>query len=420
MTRIDDRDESHRLDEKDPLREFRDAFHVPRRDDGRPVVYFCGNSLGLQPKGARGVVERELGDWSELAVDAHFETETPWVSFNERLVDPVTDIVGASADEIALSNTLTANLHFMMVSFYRPTPDRYKILVEGGAFPSDQYAVKSQADFHGFDPEDAVVEITPSAGQTLSNEDIVSGIERHGDETALVLFSGVHYYTGQAFDLAFVADCAREAGAHVGFDLAHAVGNVPLDLHDSGVDFAVWCNYKYMNAGPGAVGGYFVHERHADAHDLPRFDGWWGNNPETRFDMKPEFDPQEGAGAWQVSNAPLFSLAPLEASLELFERAGMETLRDKSVELTEYMLELLDSIPDRPFEVITPRDPDRRGCQLSLRASEIGRDLFEEVRGHGVVCDYRHPSVIRVAPTPLYNSFEDVREFCEILRNCVT
>jgi len=420
MSLIDDRDEARRRDDEDPLSELREAFHFPRRDDGRPVIYFCGNSLGLQPDRTREVLDRELADWSEFAVDGHFETDTPWVSFNERLTEPLARIVGASPDEVALANTLTANLHFLLVSFYQPTPQRHKILVEGGAFPSDQYAVKSQADFHGFDPDDAVVEVEPERGETLSRRDVESAIEHHGDELALVLFSGLHYYTGQAFDLDFVASLARDAGARVGFDLAHAIGNVPVDLHDSGADFAVWCHYKYMNAGPGAVGGYFVHDRHAEAHDLPRFEGWWGNDPETRFDMNPEFDPQRGAGAWQVSNAPVFSLAPLEASLELFERAGMDALRDKSVALTEYMLELLDDLPDRPFEVITPREPARRGCQLSLRAPEIGRELFEHVRNQGVVCDYRHPSVIRVAPAPLYNTFEDVREFCEILRDCTT
>lgn len=420
MTQIDNRDEAKRRDADDPLSELRNEFHIPTREDGRPVVYFCGNSLGLQPNEARHVVEREFDDWSEWAVDAHFETDTPWVSYNERLVDSVADIVGGAPEEVALANTLTANLHFMLVSFYRPTSDRYKILVEGGAFPSDQYAVKSQADFHGYDPEEAIVQVTPEEGDVLSRDDIASAIDRHGDELALVLFTGVHYYTGQAFDLEFVADRARDAGAQVGFDLAHAVGNVPLNLHETGADFAVWCHYKYMNAGPGAVGGYFVHERHADNHDLPRFDGWWGNDPETRFDMNPEFDPQSGAGAWQVSNAPVFSLAPLEASLELFERAGMEALREKSIALTEYMLELLDDIPDRPFDVMTPRDPERRGCQLSLRASEIGEELFDRVRDRGIVCDYRSPSVIRVAPAPLYNTFEEVREFCETLRDCTT
>lgn len=420
MVDIDDRAAARRRDEDDPLSALRQQFNFPRTDDGERAIYLCGNSLGLQPEGAREVVDREMDDWAELAVDGHFDGETPWVSYNRRLEGPMAGLVGADESEIALSNTLTVNLHLMMVSFYRPTADRYKILVEGGAFPSDQYAVKSQADFHGFDPEEAVVEVGPEADDELVDEEhIRQAIERHADELALVMFTGVHYYNGQAFDLASITDLAREAGANVGFDLAHAVGNVPLELHQAGPDFAVWCNYKYMNAGPGAIGGYFVHERHGEAEDLPRFEGWWGNNPETRFEMRPEFDPQQGAGGWQLSNAPLLSLAPLEASLELFEEAGMETLRDKSIALTDYMLELLDSIPDKPFEVITPRDPARRGCQLSIRAPGMGRELAEQVRDRGVVCDYRRPNVVRVAPTPMYNSFEDVRAFCQILRDCV-
>lgn len=420
MAAIDDREESRRRDEKDPLSEFRDEFLFPRRDDGQRAIYFCGNSLGLQPRGAREVVGREFDDWAELGVDAHFETDTPWVSYNQTLLDPMSELLGADPGEIALSNTLTANLHFMMVSFYRPTDRRYKILIERGAFPSDQYAVKSQAEFHGFDPSEAVVEVAPEQGEILSLGDMRRALERHGDETALVLFGAVQYYTGQSFDLSAITELAHEAGAVVGFDLAHAAGNVPLQLHDSDVDFAAWCNYKYMNGGPGAVGGYFVHERHGDPGDRPRFEGWWGNKPETRFEMKAEIEPQRGAGAWQVSNAPLFSLAPLEASLDLFERAELARLREKSVALTEYLLELLEDIPERPFEVITPEEPARRGSQLSIRADEIGEDLFREIRERGVVCDYRRPSVIRVAPAPLYNSFEDVREFCEILRDCVT
>lgn len=417
----EERAAARRRDEQDPLADFRQQFHCPLRDDGRRVIYFCGNSLGLQPKDAKSVVGREIADWAELAVDGHFEGDTPWVSYNESLVEPTSRIVGAKPEEVALSNTLTANLHLMMVSFYRPTADRYKILVEGGAFPSDQYAVKSQAEFHGHDPTDAVIEVEPEEGNdVISDDDIFSAIDRHADELALVLFSGVHYYTGQAYDLPRIAKAAREAGANVGFDLAHAVGNVPLELHDSGADFAAWCNYKYMNAGPGAVGGYFVHERHADDDDLPRFEGWWGNNPETRFEMRPDFDPQHGAGAWQLSNAPLFSLAPLEVSLDLFEKAGLDNLREKSLALTDYMLELLDDVPDKPFEIITPREADRRGSQLSIRAPDIGVELFEEIRDQGVVCDYRRPSVIRVAPNPFYNSFEDVWEFCRLLRECVS
>ena len=419
MADIDDRAAARERDENDPLARFRDHFHFPRRDDGSRKLYFCGNSLGLQPKGAREVVDREFGDWAERAVDGHFEGDTPWVSYNQPLEEKTAELVGADPHEVGLSNTLTANLHLMMVSFYRPTAGRYKILIEGGAFPSDQYAVKSQADFHGFDPDEAIVEVEPDDGDCISDARIREAIDRHGDELALVLFSGVHYYSGQAFDLEMITDAAHAVGAQAGFDLAHAVGNVPLDLHASGADFAVWCNYKYMNAGPGAIGGYFVHDRHADTHDLPRFEGWWGNNPETRFEMRPDIDPQHGAGAWQLSNAPLFSLAPLETSLELFEEAGFEALREKSLALTDYMLELLEDIPEKPFDIVTPKEHERRGCQLSIRADEVGEEMFEEIREQGVVCDYRKPSVIRVAPTPLYNSFEDVWEFCQTLKNCI-
>jgi kynureninase len=420
MLSPDSRKEALRRDDQDPLADFRDHFSFPTGDDGEPLIYFCGNSLGLQPEGARQKVAREMDDWADRAVAGHFEGDTPWVSFNERLEGPVADIVGASTDEIALSNTLTANLHLMMVSFYRPTEDRYKILVEGGAFPSDQYAVKSQADYHGFDPEEAIVEVEPRQGEdVVRTEDIVAKIDELGDELALTMFTGVHYYTGQAFDLPAITEAAHDVGAFAGFDLAHAVGNVPLELHDSGADFAVWCHYKYMNAGPGAVGGYFVHDRHADTEDIPRFEGWWGNDPETRFEMKPEFEPQHGAGAWQLSNAPVFSLAPLDASLELFQEAGMEQIRQKSLALGDYLLELLDQIDDKPFEIITPTDHARRGSQFSLRGPEGTHDLYETLRASGVVCDYRNPRVIRLAPAPLYNSFEDVWTFCRILANAL-
>lgn len=413
--------EARRRDDNDPLGEYRQRFRFPEGPDGEPAVYLCGNSLGLQPESARAAVERELDEWAELAVDGHFDGHQPWSSFAESLQEPMSSIVGARPEEVVLMNTLTANLHFMLVSFYRPTDERYKIILEGGAFPSDQYALDSQAKFHGYDPDEAVITVEPRAGEsTLRTEDILETIEEHGDELALVCLSGLQYYTGQAFDIETITARGREVGATVGWDLAHAVGNVPMKLHDWDVDFAVWCTYKYLNGGPGAIAGTFVHERHAEDFERPRFAGWWGNRPETRFDMEPDFDPEPGAAGWQVSNAPILSLAPLEASLGMFHEVGMDALRRKSLELTGWMEELLESIDGQPFELITPSDPEKRGCQLSLRAPEgRGPDLFDALREGGVVCDYRKPRVIRVAPAPIYNSFRDVWKFCKILNDSV-
>jgi kynureninase len=421
MTDFPPLDTARRRDADDPLAEYRDAFAFPETDSGDEAIYLCGNSLGLQPESARDVVDRELDKWADRAVDGHFSGEQPWESFHSPLSEPMAEIVGARPDEVVLMNTLTVNLHLMMVSFYRPTPERPKILMERSAFPSDRYALVSQIEHHGFDPDEALIEIGDGRdGSLLDESELLEAIEHHGDELALVMIGGLQYYTGQALDLEPIVEAGHEVGAKVGFDLAHAVGNVELDLHDWNADFAVWCTYKYLNGGPGAIAGAFVHDRYAEDFELPRFAGWWGNDPETRFDMKPEFEPQSGAGGWQLSNAPILSLAPLEASLALFERAGMGRLREKSVELTEYMLELLDTMPSESFEVLTPRDPERRGAQLSLRLAEGGRELFEAIRDRGVVCDYRKPSVVRVAPAPMYNSFEDVWHFCRILRDVVS
>jgi kynureninase len=419
------RDEAERRDRRDSLSELRDEFVFPEGPDGDRAIYFCGNSLGLQPRRAREIVDREMDEWAEMAVDGHFDGEQAWSSYHDNLAGPMSRIVGASPDEVVVMNTLTANLHFMLVSFYRPDDDRYKIIMEGGAFPSDEYAFKSQADFHGYDPDDAVVHVEPREGEaTIRTEDILQTIEEHGDETALVCLSGLQYYTGQIFDMETITEKAHEVGAKVGWDLAHAVGNAELELHEWGPDFAVWCTYKYLNGGPGSVAGCFVHDRWSEAFDLPRFAGWWGNRPETRFEMKPEFDPAPGAAGWQVSNAPILSMAPLEASLELFDRAGMEALRTKSKDLTGWMLELIDRMPDQPFEIITPRAPQARGCQLSIRTpaergDDGGRALYRALREGGVVCDYREPRVIRVAPTPMYNSYMDVWRFCRILYDFV-
>lgn len=418
MTTPSDRDYARSLDAEDPLAELRDDFNIPVRD-GESVTYLCGNSLGLQPRDARQAVVDELDDWADLAVDGHFSGEHPWSSFHEPLADPMADIVGAdSTDEVVLMNTLTTNLHLMMVSFYRPTPERHKILIEGGAFPSDRYAVASQADFHGYDPEEALVEVDPKDGnECLSSEAICDVLRERGDEIALVMLGGVNYYSGQVFDMGKIVETAREVGCVVGLDLAHAVGNVELDLHEWGADFAVWCTYKYLNGGPGAIAGAFVHERHAERFDLPRFTGWWGNDPDTRFDMKPNFEPQRGAGGWQLSNAPILSMAPLRASLEMFQSAGMATIRQQSIRMTEYLLDLLDQLPDRPFDVITPREPSRRGCQISLKGPEGTRELFETLRDNHVVCDYRKPRVIRLAPAPLYNQFEELWQVYDLLRS---
>ncbi|MFW5967523.1 MAG: kynureninase [Persicimonas sp.] len=421
MTHRPDLQYARKRDEADPLRSFRDRFHFPTDDDGEPVVYFCGNSLGLQPREVEDDVARELEDWAKLGVEGHFDGRDPWFAYHEKFSEMLTEVVGGKPSEIVVMNSLTTNLHLMMVSFYRPTSERYKILIEGGAFPSDHYAVDSQTRFHGFDPKEAVVKLEPRDGEeTLRDEDIVAAIEEHGDELALVMLGGVNYYTGQVFDLEGITEAGHRVGAKVGFDLAHAAGNVPLKLHDWGVDFAVWCSYKYLNAGPGATGGCFVHERYAERDDLPRFAGWWGHDPETRFEMKPDFVPQPGAAGWQLSNAPVFSMAPLKASLRLFNEASMDRLREKSLELTDYLLYLIDRMPSGAFEVITPRDEARRGCQVSLQAKRDGKRLFEALQEGGVVCDWREPDVIRLAPVPLYNSFEDVWTFCDILEQNVS
>ena len=409
------------LDEADELAHLRDAFHFPTDEDGEPLIYLCGNSLGLQPKSVREHLAVELEDWARLGVEGHFEGRNPWYDYHEFLTEPMARVVGAQPHEVVVMNALTVNLHLLMVSFYRPTPARHKILIEQGAFPSDQYVVDSQARFHGYDPAEAVVELGPRDGEhTLRTEDIAAWLDEHGHEVALVLLGGVNYYTGQALDVAAITEAGHRRGCVVGFDMAHAAGNVRLQLHEHGPDFAAWCSYKYLNSGPGGVSGVFVHERHAEDHELPRFAGWWGNDPGTRFEMPREFVPQRGAAGWQLSNAPVLAMAALRASLELFEQAGMDALRDKSEQLTSFMLGLIDDIPHERFEIITPRRLSARGSQLSIRARQGARELFEALSEAGIVCDFRRPDVIRVAAAPLYNSFEDVWRFCEILRQEVT
>lgn len=407
------------LDAEDPLRHFREKFNLPLGKDRKPLIYLAGNSLGLMPKTARQLVDQELDDWAGLAVDAHLGAKTPWYSYHETLREPAARLIGAQPNEVICMNSLTVNLHLMMATFYRPTKERFKIVMEEPAFPSDTYAVKSQIVHHGFDPHDALVLARPREGAfTVRQEDIDDLLEKQGDQIALVLFAGVNFFTGQLFDIERITATARKRGCMVGIDLAHAIGNVPLTLHDWNVDFAVWCSYKYLNAGPGAVAGAFVHERHATNRELPRLAGWFGNDPKTRFrlHLEPEFIPVASADSWQISNPPIFSMAPLRASLAIFDEAGgMEALRAKSIELTGYLQFLIESAKHSKLTVITPRETKTRGCQLSILAAEHPRELFQELEAAGVKCDFREPNVIRAAPTPLYNTFHEVWRFARIL-----
>jgi kynureninase len=416
------------LDERDALRHTRDLFVIPTvRDITRgqtpsdePCAYFVGNSLGLMPKATPAAIQQELDDWSRLAVEAHFEGATPWFSYHEVFREMGARLVGAVPGEVVMMNSLTVNLHLLMVSFYRPTPHRYKIIIEDGAFPSDSYAVASQAAFHGFDPAEAVVRLKPREGeQTLRTEDVIDAIGFHGSSTALVMLGGVNYRTGQWFDMEAITRAGHEVGAVVGWDLAHAAGSVPMRLHDWNVDFAAWCSYKYLNAGPGAVAGAFVHERHGRDFSLPRFAGWWGNDPATRFKMGPDFVPRQGADGWQLSNPPILAMAPLKVSLEIFDRVGMEALRDKSLRLTGYLEYLLDQLPAGSVEILTPRTAADRGGHLSIAVRGHGKELTGKLRARGVICDFREPNVIRVAPVPLYVTFHDVWRFAEALKSIV-
>lgn len=404
------------LDAKDTLSRFRNQFHFPKDC----TCYLAGNSLGLQPLKTRQYVNEALDDWARYGVEGHFTGKHPWLPYHEFLTESTARLVGAKPLEVVVMNTLTVNLHLMMISFYRPTPSRYKVLIEAGAFPSDQYAVASQVDLHapalGFDPRQAVIELKPRSGEaTLRPKDILETIEREGSTLALVLLGNVNYLTGQAFDMKAIAKTAHAQGCAVGFNLAHGAGNLKLDLHDCDVDFAVWCNYKYLNAGPGGLAGAFIHERHSRRQDLPRLAGWWGHNKQTRFKMGPVFEPIAGAEGWQVSNPPILQLAALRASMELFEEATIEALRAKSKQLTGYLEFLLDQLPREAVTLVTPRDPEQRGCQLSLRFTASPRELLKKLSDAGVVCDFREPDIIRAAPTPLYNSFEDVFRFVKTL-----
>jgi len=405
------------LDDLDPLAEYRAEFHLPRAEDGSPLLYFVGNSLGLQPRSARALVEEEMDAWARLGVEGHFKKEHPWMSYHEALSEQMAAVVGGLPDEVVIMNSLTVNLHLMLVSFFRPTASRFKIVMEAQAFPSDRYAVVSQLEHHGLDPAEALVMLPPRPGEvTLRTEDIVAYLDREGASVAVVLLGGVNYYTGQAFDLQKITEAAHAKGCIAGFDCAHAAGNLALQLHDWDVDFAVWCTYKYLNAGPGALAGCFIHQRHARRSDLPRFAGWWGHDKATRFLMPDTFTPISSAEGWQLSNPPILSLAPLRASLALFAAAGMPALRNKSKHLTGYLSALIEDRAGEAVEILTPSEPDQRGAQLSLRVRRDARRVFEHLSKEGVLCDWREPDAIRVAPAPLYNYFTEVYRFVEILQ----
>ena len=401
------------LDAKDDLRSYRNEFHIPLQKNGDPHVYMCGNSLGLQPKRTKEFLNQELDDWATFGVEGHFHAKNPWLPYHEFLAESYAKIVGAKNSEVVAMNTLTVNLHLMMVSFYRPTQKRHKIIIEGDAFPSDIYAVESQIKHHGFLPESSLIKLRPRDGESaIRTEDISTIIERDGDEIALIMLGGVNYYTGQVFNFEIITKLAQNKEIVVGFDLAHAAGNIKLELHKWGVDFAVWCSYKYLNSGPGSVAGAYIHEKHHNAN-LPRFAGWWGHNKEERFKMPDKFNPITSAEGWQLSNPPILSLAAIRASLSIFDEVGMEKLVSKSKKLTDYLVFLLNSIETDRIEIITPKE---RGCQLSIRVKNGDKKLFDSITRKGVIADWREPDVIRVAPIPLYNSFQDVFNFYFILK----
>ena len=400
------------LDDRDPLKEFRERFLFPKAAGGN-CVYLCGHSLGLQPKTAASYVEQELKDWAELGVEGHFQAKHPWMPYHRLLTEQTAELVGAKPLEVVVMNSLTVNLHLMMVSFYRPLPGRHKVVVERGAFPSDQYAVQSQIRFHGFDPVSSLIELTPLPGESCIREDEIESLIEQRDDIALIMLGGVNYATGQAFDMARIIRAGHKRGCVVGFDLAHAAGNLNLKLHEWGADFAVWCSYKYLNGGPGCVGGCFVHERHARAWDLPRLAGWWGHDESSRFEMGPTFQPMSGADGWQLSNPSIVSLAVLRASMDIFREAGMDRLRAKSESLTAYLESLLNQEASASFSIITPPEKARRGAQLSIRLARNGKALCERLAREGIVGDWREPDAFRVAPVPLYNSYHDVFRFVE-------
>ncbi|RMB56636.1 kynureninase [Dokdonia sinensis] len=404
-------------DEKDPLSSFRNRFYIPVDSDNNELIYLCGNSLGCQPKSVASYIEQELNDWADLGVEGHFDAENPWMPYHEKLAKPMADIVGAKPSEVVIMNTLTTNLHLMMVSFYNPTPDRHKIIIESDAFPSDKYAVESQIRQRGYDPSDSLLLWQPRAGEELCRlEDLEALVNEHGDSVALLLIGNTNYYSGQFYPVKEITALGHKNGSKVGFDLAHGVGNIMPDLHDNGPDFAVWCTYKYLNSGPGSLGGCFVHERHHKDKNIQRFTGWWGQNKDTRFNMRKGFDPIPTAEGWQLSNPPILSMAAVRASLDIFAEAGMKNIRAKSEKLTGYLEFLINDLNNDDIKIITPSDPKQRGCQLSIQVKNADRSLHDKLTKAGVISDWREPDVIRVAPAPLYNSYEDVFEMVERLK----
>lgn len=405
-------------DKNDALSAYRNQFHIPKDKQGNELIYMTGNSLGLQPKRTKAYINQELDDWANLGVEGHTDAMHPWLKYHEYLTESMANIVGAKPVEVVIMNTLTSNLHFMMVSFYKPTKTRYKILIEADAFPSDKYAVESQLRHHGFDDKEGLILWKARKGQELANyEDLDSIFKTHGDEIALVMIGGVNYYTGQYFDLKYITQLGHKHGCMVGFDCAHGAGNVELNLHDSGADFAIWCTYKYLNSGPGSLAGCFVHERHAYNKNLNRFTGWWSHNKETRFRMRDEFDQLPGAEGWQLSNPPILSMAAIKASLDLFDEVGFKKLVEKSKKLTGYFEFLLNELNNKHIKIITPSNPEERGCQLSIQVKNADKSLHHKLTEAGVISDWREPDVIRCAPVPLYNSFQDVYHLVHKLKN---
>ncbi len=405
------------LDQNDVLAAFRNQFHIPKDKDGNDLVYFCGNSLGLQPKNTKSYINQELEDWANLGVEGHTEGKNPWLHYHEFLTETMANVVGANEKEVIVMNSLTANLHLMMVSFYQPKPKRYKILIEADAFPSDKYAVESQLRHHGYDDKEGLILWKAREGEELANyDDLETILVEQGEEIALIMIGGVNYYTGQFFDLKRITDLGHKHGCVVGFDCAHGAGNVDLDLHNSGADFAVWCSYKYLNSGPGSLSGAFVHERHANRKDLNRFTGWWSHNKTTRFRMRDEFDQLEGAEGWQLSNPPILSMAAIRASLDVVKEAGFKNMIAKSKELTGYFEFLINELNHSDIKIITPSNPEERGCQLSIQVKNADKKLYDKLTEAGVITDWREPDVIRCAPVPLYNSFEDVYKMVDRLK----
>lgn len=414
---------ARKADSADPLKDLRNEFLFPQHE-GKNCVYFTGNSLGLQPKAAKAALEQELNDWAKYGVEGHFEAKNPWFSYHELFSASLAKLVGAKENEVVCMNQLTTNLHLLMVSFYQPKGKRYKILCEGKAFPSDQYALESQVRFHGFSPNEAIIELHPRSGEhTLRTEDILQTIEQHANEIALIMIGGVNYYTGQLLNMKSITEAGHKAGAIVGWDLAHAAGNVPLELHNWNVDFAAWCSYKYLNSGPGGVSGAFIHEKHASNTDLIRFAGWWGHDKDVRFKMEKGFKAIPSAEGWQLSNAPVFQMAVHRASLDLFDKVGMQALREKSLNLTGYLEFIIQHISQNNanvnFEIISPKNTNERGAQLSILCHGQGKALFDKLTQNGVIADWREPNVIRIAPVPMYNNFEDVYRFGKILESAL-